>query len=236
MMRGDTTTFVIPTTWNDATFIPAAADWDLIHTVKENESDADGDALYQKETGAGIAPTTGSVPSVDVSILPADSASAVLGHRYSWDVQAQHKTTSEVRTIARGTLVFVRDITQGTTTAVPVNTTAPANVMSGRRWAQMFQYLEPTTDVELDPDVHRAGIDINPVAGIIDVILPAAVAAVDGNEDEVSWRFVLANVGDGTYMFRVWLNDGTTPFEGGHEVEAPAAVVAGWNGHTYVIS
>ncbi len=115
---GDSVTHRIPLRWGKAAFEPGT-DWGLIYTVKESIDDADEDAVIQKISGTGM---THSGSNALPTILPADTT-ALTAKTYYYDVQAQHLTTGEVRTVAQNKLILTRDITRGVTVAIPVITT-----------------------------------------------------------------------------------------------------------------
>ena len=120
---GDSHTHAIPLTWplDGAPFSPGA-DWLLIFTLKAKVDDADTSALFQKASGAGIS-VTGSTAAV--STVPQDTMELSPADRLPWDIQAQHVTTGEVRTVAAGRMSLSRDVTRQTTTSVPVHTAEP---------------------------------------------------------------------------------------------------------------
>jgi hypothetical protein len=120
---GDSSTFTIPLEWDDAGFTPGS-DWHLIFTAKAKRTDPDDAALIQKATGAGI---THSGTNALVALVPQDTRDIDAITIY-WDIQAQHLTTAEVRTPARGTLKFSRDITRQTEVSIPIHTENPATV------------------------------------------------------------------------------------------------------------
>lgn len=117
---GDSVTHTVPLLWRGLSFEPGNA-WGLIWTAKEKTSDPDSAAVIQKASGLGLS-VTGSVASI--ALVPQDSAelAAIV---LVWDIQAQHLTTGEVRTVAFGRLELARDVTRETTTSIPVQTTEP---------------------------------------------------------------------------------------------------------------
>ena len=118
---GDSKTHSIPLEWEGAAFSPGAA-WVLIFTAKGNPEDPDTSALIQKTSGAGIT-VIGSTASVQ--LVPGDTVDLSAATLYC-DVQAQHVSTGEVRTVALDLrLKLKRDITRQTSTSVPVITTEP---------------------------------------------------------------------------------------------------------------
>ena len=118
--NGDSVTHDIPLAWRGEAFEPGV-DWLLIWTAKEDPADPDSAAVIQKASGVGIT-AEGSVASV--AVVPADTVEAAQRVLF-WDVQAQHATTGEVRTVAIGSLRLTRDVTRETTTSIPVQTTEP---------------------------------------------------------------------------------------------------------------
>lgn len=116
---GDSETLSIPLTRNDGSEFAPGEEYALIFTAKYVGTDPDTDAVIQKASGAGIT-VTGS--TAVVSLVPDDTIEES-DRTLVFDVQAQHVTTAEVRTVAAGSLTLVRDITRETTTSVPVITT-----------------------------------------------------------------------------------------------------------------
>lgn len=127
---GDSQELEIDLTWplgGDA-FEPGE-DWTLIWTLKASADDADAAAKIQKATSAGI---TVADSTATIELVPQDSSSLAAG-RYAYDVQAQHTTTGEVRTVAFGKLEFFRDVTRLTQTSIPIRHTAapyPSDILS----------------------------------------------------------------------------------------------------------
>ena len=118
--NGDSVTHAIPLAWRGEAFEPGV-DWLLIWTAKEDPADPDSAAVIQKASGVGIT-AEGSVASV--AVVPADTVEATQRVLF-WDVQAQHATTGEVRTVAIGCLRLTRDVTRETATEIPIFTTQP---------------------------------------------------------------------------------------------------------------
>ena len=96
---GDSVTHTVPLLWRGISFEPGNA-WGLIWTAKEKTSDPDSAAVIQKASGLGIT-VTGSVASI--ALVPQDSAE-LAASVLVWDIQAQHLSTGEVRTVAFGRL------------------------------------------------------------------------------------------------------------------------------------
>lgn len=115
---GDSKTHLISLTWEGEAFSPGE-DWALIFTAKTSATDADADAVFQKSSGAGI---TVSGSTASIATVPDDTA-ALSATSLIYDVQAQHVTTAEIRTVSLGRIRLIRDVTRETTTSVPVNTT-----------------------------------------------------------------------------------------------------------------
>jgi hypothetical protein len=120
LFLGDSQELEISLAWDGNDFLPGH-DWGLIFTLKAAEDDADSAAKIQKTTGAGI---TVDDEVATVEIVPQDTTSMAAG-RYVYDVQAQHVTTGEVRTVAYDKIEFLRDVTRSTQTSVPIRTTQP---------------------------------------------------------------------------------------------------------------
>jgi len=128
LFLGDSQSLEIPLTWNGLAFTPGD-DWSLIWTLKAAASDLDSAAKIQKATGAGI---TVDETTATIELVPQDSTSLAAA-RYVSDVQAQHVTTGEVRTVAYEKVEFVRDVTRSTQTSIPIRTTAaphPSDIIS----------------------------------------------------------------------------------------------------------
>ena len=117
---GDSVTHTVPLLWRGISFEPGNA-WGLIWTAKEKTSDPDSAAVIQKASGLGIT-VTGSVASI--ALVPQDSAE-LAASVLVWDIQAQHLSTGEVRTVAFGRLDLARDVTRETAISIPVQTTEP---------------------------------------------------------------------------------------------------------------
>jgi len=135
---GDSKTLAIPMDWEGAPFEPGS-DWGLIFTAKLAEADLDVDAVIQKATGAGIT-ATGSVAYV--ALVPDDTSSIDAGIVYC-DIQAQHLTSGEIRTIRAIYLNLKRDITRGTSASIPIYTTDPAVL-----WGEIVSATAPLNPQE----------------------------------------------------------------------------------------
>jgi len=72
-------------------------------------------------TGTGL---THSGSNAVIALVPADTT-GLSDAVYFGDVQAQHNTTGEVRTVAAYRLRLLRDVTRGTSTSIPIYTTEP---------------------------------------------------------------------------------------------------------------
>ena len=132
---GDDAIHRIPLRWGKASFTPgtqAPDTWNLIFTLKADVNDVDTQAKIQKQSGTGI---VHSGSNALVAIVPTNTTggtftpvgagspvtvAALAAGTYHWDVQAQNLTTQEVRTVADGTMVLIRDLTRSTTTSVPM--------------------------------------------------------------------------------------------------------------------
>lgn len=121
MQRGDSRSFAIATTWNNAAFTDLASASSVLFTAKRNAADKDSAAVFQKALGYGI---TVSTSTATVAIVPADTASLTGTVRLFWDLQAQ-MSDGAIRTVARGELNVLADMTRETTTSVPVYTSEP---------------------------------------------------------------------------------------------------------------
>jgi hypothetical protein len=139
---GDSTTFTLPLRWKKAAFTPGN-DWSLIFTAKSDPDDSDANAKIQKATGAGLT-ATGSNAALD--IVPADTLT-LPDEVLFCDIQAQHTTSGEVRTVWQERWQLARDITRETTTSIPIFTTAPGFVGIPAQ-----SYLDPSNNLYGDPD------------------------------------------------------------------------------------
>lgn len=117
---GDSKTLTIPLTWQGSAFHPTSA-WDLIFTAKADLDDADEDAIIQKTSTAGIT-TTGT--KALIALVHEDTATET-PRTLQYDIQGQNTDTGEVRTLARGALLLVRDATRGLDSSIPIVTTNP---------------------------------------------------------------------------------------------------------------
>lgn len=115
---GDSNSLEIPLTWQGAAFTPAD-DWTLIMTAKNRAEDLDTAAVFQKASGAGLS-VTGSTATI--TTVPDDTND--LGDcNLVCDIQAQHLTTGELRTVAFFRVSFTRDVTRSADVSVPIYTT-----------------------------------------------------------------------------------------------------------------
>ncbi len=117
---GDSRTLSLPLTWQGAAFTPGV-NWGLIWTAKRKASDDDAAAIIQKASGAGIEVTASTAY---IALVPEDTLEQIPGTLVT-DVQAQHVTTGEIRTVNFTYLSLLRDVTRETTTSIPVITTQP---------------------------------------------------------------------------------------------------------------
>ena len=142
---GDSITHPIPLRWQGAAFEPGS-DWLLIFTVKVDTADADDGAVIQKASGLGIS-VAGALASV--AMVPQDTVD-VTAKTLLWDIQAQHATTGEVRTVASGNLRLVRDITRLTETSIPIHTTEPPYPGGGNLAADTHAAASKETPADAD--------------------------------------------------------------------------------------
>jgi hypothetical protein len=116
---GDSKTHAIPLVTDDGAAFTPGTDWTLIFTAKLDKlADADTEAAFQKASGAGIT-VTGSTASVRV--LPEDTKDLTAATLYI-DIQAQHLTTGEVKTVALDKIKLIRDVTRQTTVSRTIYT------------------------------------------------------------------------------------------------------------------
>lgn len=116
---GDSTSFQIPLTWAGTAFSPGET-WAIIFTAKHRASDADDAAVFQKASNAGI--TLSGASTAVIATVPSDTAT-LQACTLHCDIQAQHLTTGEVRTVGYARLALSRDITRETTISLPIYTT-----------------------------------------------------------------------------------------------------------------
>lgn len=159
---GDSASLEISLSWNGEDFEPGA-DWSLIFTLKASVTDTDAHAKIQKVTDSGIT-VDGAIATIE--IVPQDTTNLTAG-RYVYDVQAQHNTTGEVRTVAYSRIELIRDVTRGTTTSIPVRTTQPP-VPSAPAWENITG--KPT---EFSPSAHAS----SHATGGSDPLTPSAIGA-----------------------------------------------------------
>lgn len=108
---GDTKTHSVKLAWNGKPFVPGNA-WVLLFTAKSSpETQEDAVAAFQKASGGGGIVTTSSTSAV--SVYPQDTKDLEPGTLY-WDIQATRdvEEQGEVRTVASGTFVLVRDVSR----------------------------------------------------------------------------------------------------------------------------
>lgn len=94
----------------------------LIFTAKHSLTDADGDAVFQKELDAGISVLL-SVATVEVNYLDTESLEGRATTLFC-DLQAQMADGS-VYTVWSGTVTFKADVTRGVSPAIPIYTLSP---------------------------------------------------------------------------------------------------------------
>ncbi len=120
----ESVTLVIPLTEGGiagGTPFAPGENYNLIFTVKRDAKDADAEAVFQKQSGAGI-----EVNDTDalVSLVP-DDTTDLDAINLVFDVRGQHVVTGARKTLGRGNLKLSRDITRETEVSVPVTTTEP---------------------------------------------------------------------------------------------------------------
>jgi hypothetical protein len=116
--RGDSMSFTIPLTNGTAAFTPGGS-YSFIFTAKRSSRDPDSAAAVQKSSATSTITTSGS--NATVTLVPIDTKTEQEPKLY-WDIQAQHNSTGEVLTVARGSLTLKRDITLETTVSIAINT------------------------------------------------------------------------------------------------------------------
>lgn len=127
---GDTNIVPIPLAndVNGSAFSPGSA-YHLVFSAKASNSASDKLAKFQYSSGAGIVdPVVSS--NASVTFHPVDTRNDG-GKTLYWDIQAEHKTTGLIKTVAIGTLVLKRDTTRQTTTSVPIHTLSPSVPYTG---------------------------------------------------------------------------------------------------------
>jgi len=161
--RGDTVSLVVPTEWNGAAFDPEAVGSSLLFTVKASINEADAAAKIQKSDGAGCEITGSGATSVTVSLVPADSTSLDLNRDYEFDVVWQ-SSAGVVRTIARGLLKFIADVSINTTASVTIYTTSASTA----RVINLFSLTGLTGGTATDLDsLTTTGTSAYPVGTIV---------------------------------------------------------------------
>jgi len=103
---GDTVTHRIPLRWGNRPFVPGSQ-WHLVFTAKSDPEVADELAEIQLELGNGV---TASGDYALVGLTPPDTEQLPAG-TLQFDIQAEHLDSDEVRTVARGRLAMLRDVT-----------------------------------------------------------------------------------------------------------------------------
>jgi hypothetical protein len=119
MFRGDSITFVID---SDPAFDVATAT-SILFTAKNTIHDLDGGAIIQKALGLGI--TVLGANRCTVALVPQDTlAISTLYTALVWDLQIQ-LASGAIRTVAAGILEIELDVTQNTSSSIPIYTTNP---------------------------------------------------------------------------------------------------------------
>jgi hypothetical protein len=136
---GDTKTHSVKLAWGGYPFVSSGL-FNLIWTLKSApDNQTDGQASIQKVSGAGLS-VTGSTARIE--LVPHDTAAwtdtaptpdVVHAEKapgtYYWDIQAQSiNNATDVRTVAKGTLVLRRDVTRLTGASISIYTTAPPDL------------------------------------------------------------------------------------------------------------
>lgn len=148
LYTGDNHLIDLPLTWQGAAFVPGT-DWGLIFTAKKALSDSDANALIQKTLVAGITVTDSTAT---IELVPDDTKT--LRHLSLYcDIQAQHLSTAEIRTVYNGSLTFQRAVTREFTPSIPVLTTNPPIAIGPPGLSAYQSYLATTTD---DPPLSEA--------------------------------------------------------------------------------
>lgn len=181
---GDSVSHLIPLRWLGSTFVPGT-DWLLIWTAKASASDPDSEAIVQKASGYGIT-VDDSVASV--AVVPEDTAMLTL-RTLLWDIQAQHTTSGEVRTVAAGNLRLSGDVTRETTPSVPIHTTEPPVPMGPTGPAPVITIGTVTTGAPGTP----AAVEITGTAPnyTLNISIPAGA---DGDDAAVTAANLLAAI------------------------------------------
>lgn len=105
---GDSRTHRIPLRFQGRAFVEA--NHKLIFTAKSLDSDSDLVALFKLQTGEGV---TFSAAMAVIEVLPEHTSLLAPQRGIQWDIQAEAPQSNAVRTVARGTLHLLRDITRG---------------------------------------------------------------------------------------------------------------------------
>lgn len=106
--------------WEGAPFEPGD-EWNLIFTAKRLATDTDPEAVFQKESGAGIT-AVGSVASVEV--IPLDTVNEPDSTLFC-GIRATHLTTLHARTVYSDRLRLKQATAQLSVPSVPIYTTEP---------------------------------------------------------------------------------------------------------------
>lgn len=137
----DSNTCRIPLRFQSKMFI--ASDHHLTFTAKSSNSDTDAEALMQLESGNGIIYVSGYAV---VEITPEHTSMLVPQRNIQWDIQAEDTLSNSVRTVARGTLHLLRDITRELTPNINVgNNHYLSPLGSAYQSPDGALYLQPAT-------------------------------------------------------------------------------------------
>ena len=77
------------------------------------DTDAAGSTI-QKTVGSGIVVVDAANGEIRITLSPSDTAGINNDTTYQCDVQIKNTSTGEISTVARGTMVVERDVTQAT--------------------------------------------------------------------------------------------------------------------------
>ena len=101
-VRGDTKSWIFTVDW-DSVVDPQDLE-SCRFTVKQRSSDADADLILQLDSGSGVTVGADTI-TVDLDATAADALGVIT--RGVWDIEA--RTTTQIRTVALGTIVVQRD-------------------------------------------------------------------------------------------------------------------------------
>jgi len=118
MYRGDTKSIEMAAVEADGTTPINLSGWSLWFTGKNNILDADGSAVFQKETGSGIVVTDAASGEATITLAPADTDSLMgTGSATSVDLFCDLQGvdgSGNVATLATGKLTVLAEITRTT--------------------------------------------------------------------------------------------------------------------------